>query len=62
MELTFIPTPQPILFIILFHVLLRAMMGTLKKNFNFVNLLMLLPKFLNFANAKSLDFTKINGS
>jgi len=39
-----------------------AMMGTLKKNLSFVNLLTLLQNFLNFVNAKTLDFTKNNGS
>jgi len=36
--------------------------GTLKKNFSFVNPLTLLLNFLNFANAKLLDFTKFNES
>jgi len=31
-----------------------------EKKLSFVNPLTLLPNFLNFANAKSLDFTKIN--
>jgi len=42
--------------------MLPSVMGTLKKNLSFVNPLTLLPNFLNFTKAKSLDFTKINRS
>jgi len=50
-----------LMFMPVIPVILTSSDGHFKKNLSFVNPLTLLPNFLNFANVKSLDFTKVNG-